>query len=108
MLNEVLFHLISLMAIAIITILPANYILEKQKRSLIIKNRRDVFKPWILLSSIYLGNVVTDSMTVIAGMVSALAWYIVFSIPLYLPLIIKQPEGWASKLNKWLEYPSNK
>ncbi|CFX87076.1 Uncharacterized [Syntrophomonas zehnderi OL-4] len=113
--NELLFHLISLAIIAIVTILPAFYILEKRKNknhSFIIKNRRDTFKPWIMLSSIYIGFIVENNKSVIAGILIGLAWFILFSILIYWPLFFKQPQGegydgWISKYIKWLEYPNN-
>jgi len=112
MLSELLFHLIILIVIALITILPASYILEKQKNkiniSFFVKNRRDTIWLWILPSSVYLGYVAGEHDMILAGRILlALACLIIFSILLYFPFIIKHPIGWILKYKRWLEYPQD-
>jgi cell division protein FtsW (lipid II flippase) len=112
MLSELLFHLVILIVIALITILPAGYILDRHRNkntvSFFVKNRRDTFWLWILPSSVYLGYVAGEhGMMLIGRMFLTFACLTVFTMLINFPFVIKQPIGWILKYKRWLEYPKD-
>lgn len=112
MLSELLFHIIILIAIALITILPASYILEKQRNkvniSFFVKNRRDTIWLWILPSSVYLGYVAGEHGMILVGRILlAITFAAIFTMLINFPFVIKQPIGWILKYKRWLEYPQD-
>lgn len=113
MFNELLFHAAILMITAMITVLPANYFLLKYRNnSVIFRTRRDIFRPWIIMSSVYMGYVGRIHFTLTIGLILALAWFLAISMLVYLPSVAKQSKdrashSWIYRLNKWLQYPEN-
>ncbi len=106
MVSEILFHFAILVFIALITILPAGYVLKKHKNNRVIfpKNRRDVIWTWILPSSLYLSYVAGEhGINLIGEITVAVVSVTIFTLIISLPYIIKHPTSFTKKYRRWLE-----